>query len=196
MIYLCRHSETHWNREGRLQGHKNSDLTERGEAQARRMGEALAREIADIDAYKIVASPLVRTRHTAEIVCDVLGRDPGGIAFEERIKEISWGDWEGFTRPEIEARWPGAYDRRRENRWEFHPPNGESYAVLTQRVGGWLSDIEESEKVIAISHGAAGRAIRGLYGRMAPEVAVRLEEPQDAFFLLSGGSIREIPVDI
>lgn len=108
--------------------------------------------------------------------------------------EISWGDWEGHTRPEIEQRWPGIYDRRRENKWEFQPPNGESYALLTERVGTWLKDVSEDEKLIAISHGASGRAIRGLYGKMAPGDAIGLAEPQDAFFLLSQGSIQEIPV--
>ena len=158
------------------------------------MGAALRREIAGIEEYKLVASPLTRTRQTAEIVCDAIGRPHSEISFDKRIMEISWGDWEGHTRPEIEQRWPGIYDRRRENKWEFQPPNGESYALLTERVGTWLKDVSEDEKLIAISHGASGRAIRGLYGKMAPGDAIGLTEPQDAFFLLSQGSIQEIPV--
>lgn len=160
------------------------------------MGEALHREIRDIGDYTLISSPLSRTRQTAEIVCGVIGRDPGRIQFEDLVKEISWGDWEGMTRPEIEAKWPGIYDRRRENRWEFQPPNGESYARLTARVGNWLSAVSEDEKLIVITHGASGRAIRGLYGKMPPEVAVRLEEPQDAFFRMSHGEIQEIPVEL
>ena len=39
-----------------------------------------------------------------------------------------------------------------------------------------------------------GRAIRGLYGKMAPGDAIGLAEPQDAFFLLSQGSIQKISV--
>lgn len=196
MIYLCRHAETEWNREGRLQGQRDSELTERGLGQARRLGLALKREVADIDSYTLLASPLIRTRHTAEIVSEAIGRDPTRIEFDDRLKEISWGEWEGFTRPEIEAKWPGIYDRRRRNKWEFQPPSGESYAQLTLRVGGWLEQTTEHDKLIVISHGASGRAIRGLYGNIAPEVAVKLEEPQDAFFLLSAGAIQEISVDL
>ncbi|MEC7655255.1 MAG: histidine phosphatase family protein [Pseudomonadota bacterium] len=196
MIYLCRHSETEWNREGRLQGHKNSDLTERGRAQAQRMGQAFHREIVDIDSFTLIASPLTRTRQTAEIVCDAIGRDHDQIRFDDRLKEISWGDWEGYTRPEIEDRWPGIYDRRRVNKWEFQPPNGESYALLSHRVGAWLAEISEDQNLIVVSHGAAGRVIRGVYGNMAPGVAIGLTEPQDAFFLLSKGAIQEIPVSL
>ena len=194
MIYLCRHSETVWNREGRLQGHKNSELTNLGEVQARRMGEALRREILEIEDYALVASPLSRTRRTAEIICDAIGRDLQQITFDDRLKEISWGDWEGCTRTEIEGRWPGIYAKRRENKWEFQPPNGESYALLTRRVGQWLDEITEMDKLIVVTHGAAGRAIRGLYGRMPPGAAIGLEEPQDAFFFLSGGDIKKIAV--
>ncbi len=159
------------------------------------MGEALKREIDGIDAYQLIASPLSRTRKTAEIVCEVIGHDHYKITLDDRLMEISWGAWEGFTRPQIEARWPGIYDRRRKNKWEFCPPSGESYALLSERVGGWLKDITETDKLIVVTHGAAGRAIRGVYGRMPPGAAIGLGEPQDAFFLLSRGKITEIPVD-
>ena len=159
------------------------------------MGEALKREIDGIDDYQLIASPLSRTRKTAEIVCEVIGRDHDKITLDDRLMEISWGAWEGFTRPQIEARWPGIYDRRRKNKWEFCPPSGESYALLSERVGGWLKDITETDKLIVVTHGAAGRAIRGVYGRMPPGAAIGLGEPQDAFFLLSRGKITEIPVD-
>ena len=79
------------------------------------MGEAFKREIDGIDDYQLIASPLSRTRKTAEIVCEVIGRDHDKITLDDRLMEISWGEWEGFTPSEIEARWPGIYDRRREN---------------------------------------------------------------------------------
>ena len=194
MIYLCRHSETVWNREGRLQGHKNSELTSLGEVQARRIGEALKREIIEIQDYVLVASPLSRTRRTAEIICGAIGRDLHHITFDARLKEISWGDWEGYTGQEIEERWPGVYAERRKNKWKFQPPNGESYALLTQRVGEWLDEVTETDKLIVVTHGAAGRAIRGIYSRMTPGAAIGLEAPQDAFFFLSGGDITKIAV--
>ena len=158
------------------------------------MGEALKREITEITDYALVASPLSRTRRTAEIICDAIDRDLQQITFDDRLKEISWGDWEGCTRTEIEERWPGIYAKRRENKWEFQPPNGENYALLTRRVGEWLNEVTEMDKLIVVTHGASGRAIRGLYARMTTGAAIGLEEPQDAFFLLSGGDITKIAV--
>ena len=196
MIYLCRHSETEWNREGRLQGHKNSELTEHGRAQAFNMGRVLRRQIDDIEAFTLLCSPLTRTKQTAEIICDVIGRSYEEIRFDDRLKEISWGDWEGHTRTEIENKWPGIYDRRREDKWQFQPPNGESYALLSNRVQKWLADTSEDDKLIVVSHGAAGRAIRGVYCKMEEGAAIGLSEPQDAFFCLSKGDIQEIPVKI
>lgn len=195
MIYLVRHSETVWNREGRLQGHRDAPLTERGEQQARRMGAALKRTVVPLAEYTIVASPLGRTRRTAELICGELGVDPATIAFDERLMEIRWGDWEGHTRPEIEQRWPGELARRRTQRWDYTPPNGESYAMLTDRVGDWLAAIDDDARLIVVTHGAAGRMIKGLYARLDREIAMGLTEPQDAFFRFSAGRIEEIAVD-
>ena len=135
-------------------------------------------------------------RQTAEIVCDAIGRDHDQIRFDDRLKEISWGDWEGYTRPEIEDRWPGIYDRRRVNKWEFQPPNGESYALLSHRVGAWLAEISRRPEPDRCVAWCRRPVIRGVYGNMAPGVAIGLTEPQDAFFLLSKGAIQEIPVSL
>ena len=171
-------------------------MTERGRAQAFRMGQVLRRHIDNIEAFTLLSSPLTRTKQTAEIVCDAIDRSYEEIRFDDRLKEISWGNWEGHTRTEIESKWPGIYDRRRENKWEFQPPNGESYALLSNRVEKWLAETSEDDKLIVISHGASGRAIRGVYGKMEPGAAIGLSEPQDAFFLLSMGDIQEITVKI
>ena len=55
--------------------------------------------------------------------------------------------------------------------------------LLSHRVGAWLAEISEDQNLIVVSHGAAGRVIRGVYGNMAPGVAIGLTELQDAFFL-------------
>ena len=74
MIYLVRHGETEWNRIGRMQGHLDAPLTMRGEAQARAVGETLCE--LGVDGFHMVASPLGRTRATAAIIAQALGRDP------------------------------------------------------------------------------------------------------------------------
>ena len=194
-MYLCRHSETVWNREGRLQGQNNSPLTDHGYRQAENLGRTLKRKIKRLEEFPLIASPLKRTRQTAEIVCTIIARDPSTILYEDRLMEISWGDWEGYTKPEIENRWPGVFDRRRNNKWEFQPPNGESYAELSERIASWLANVSEADNLIVITHGATGRAIRQLYGQISTSEAINLGEPQDALFLLSNGNISEVLID-
>src|SRR3954463_8140677 len=75
-LYMLRHGETAWNTERRMQGTKNSALTERGRAQALAMGRALKLELArDPGPTVFLRSPLGRTRETSEIVGRELGID-------------------------------------------------------------------------------------------------------------------------
>ena len=67
-LYLLRHGETQWNTERRMQGTRNSDLTERGRAQAAAMGRALARELALEERPTIfLRSPLGRVREIQRV---------------------------------------------------------------------------------------------------------------------------------
>ncbi len=99
MIYLLRHGETEWNREGRLQGHGDSPLTERGMAQAVAMGGAVRRAVVeageDPAAYTLVSSPLGRALATARCVSAVLGSDPAALVEEPRLMEHGFGAGQG-----------------------------------------------------------------------------------------------------
>lgn len=77
-----------------MQGQWNSDLNELGREQADRNGRFLA----SLDIEHIVASPLDRTRQTAEIINQHLNLD---ITYDERIMEWHCGDWSGEMRDEV-----------------------------------------------------------------------------------------------
>src|SRR5437016_4548078 len=97
-LYYIRHGETDWNREGRLQGQREIPINANGRAQARRCGEILhdllARE--PQTTLDFVASPLGRARATMELARVALGLDPQSYRVDERLTEISFGNWEGF----------------------------------------------------------------------------------------------------
>jgi broad specificity phosphatase PhoE len=190
VIYLVRHGETEWNRAGRMQGQLDSPLTERGQAQARAVGETLAGLTNGGDGLVMVASPLGRTMATAALIAEALG--PTNIATDERIMEMSWGDWDGMTHPEIETHSPGELDRRKAGRWDHQPPGGESYATTALRVAGFLADVDPEQPLVVVSHGGTGRVIRGLYGKLSQDEMLILEQPQDAFHLLRNGQIGRI----
>jgi probable phosphoglycerate mutase len=100
-IYLVRHGETVWNREGRVQGHLDSPLTTRGLVQARRAGDTLRGLIDDPQEYTLLTSPLGRARQTAAIVAEIVGWGSGACRQDPELREMSWGEWEGLTTEEI-----------------------------------------------------------------------------------------------
>jgi probable phosphoglycerate mutase len=186
-LYLIRHGETAFNVEGRYQGQQDSPLTARGRAQARRHGILLKALIGAPEAWRMVASPLGRTLATARIICAELGRPEGAIETDARLKEIAFGEWEGLTAREIEARYPDAWAAWEADRWHHLRPGGESYAQLAARIGAFLRDAEVD--AIVVGHGGAGRVLRGLYGRLAQDEILTLDEPQDAIFRLNQGTV-------
>ncbi len=91
LIYLLRHGQTRFNAEQRLQGRCNSELTDKGEAQAIAMGRRLAGELADPARWTVYASPLGRARQTAQLVCEQLGLAADRIVWDDRLMELGMG---------------------------------------------------------------------------------------------------------
>lgn len=92
-LYLMRHGETDWNREGRLQGQKDIPLNENGIAQMQRLGERLRDLSFCVD--KIISSPLVRAAKSAEIVSEYIGFHKS-IVYDRDFLERSFGKAEGM----------------------------------------------------------------------------------------------------
>jgi len=173
-IIALRHGETAYNAESRLQGQLDIPLNARGRDQARSIGKALGAgagaEIREIDAANaFFASPLVRARETMDIVRDAMGLAPGRYKLDARLKELSFGAWEGMTWREIEARDPGGIRTRRKDKWNFAPPDGESYAMLAERLRPWLSRL--TGDTFVVSHGGVARALMTLIAGVAPAKA-------------------------
>ena len=187
-IFLVRHGETEWNRARRIQGWSDSPLTVRGIAQAVAIGHRLHTlpEIADA---AIVASPIGRARRTAEIIAECLGRT-APPRFDDRLREISLGSWDGLDRAEIRTRIGARFE---EFEWYFDTPDGERYDGFAGRIAEWLREVGDGP-VIAVSHGVVTRVLRGLYAGLPRADALRLPVPQDSIFRLAGGTIEEIVV--
>jgi probable phosphoglycerate mutase len=198
-IYLFRHGETVWNAEKRAQGHLDSPLTEAGRAQARAMGLALGQELArggyHPPTIAVRASPLGRVRETLIIAAEAAGLVHDETCHDHRLREMSWGDWDGLNGPEIEARWPGAMAARREDHWNYCPPNGESYVMAAERARLALDDIVAlaADKPVAVfAHGGIGRVLRGLFLSAPQADILKMDQPQDAFYRLHRGAAERI----
>ena len=189
MIYLVRHGQTEFNKAGRLQGHVDSPLTELGLRQAAAVGALLKDLTGGGTGWRIVSSPLGRARRTAEIIAEALGI--GEIENEPRLIELSWGAWDGRLRAELKAEYPEAFGK---TGWAFHAPTGETYAQVRARMESWLGALppEPDRRVIAVSHGVAGRVLRGVYGDLPEGVVPGQDAPQDAVYRLQDGAIERI----
>ena len=188
-MFLVRHGETEFNLVRRYQGWLDSPLTERGVAQARAIGRRLA-EMPEAAAAGIVASPTGRARRTAELIRAELGGD-AGIDFDERLREISIGSWDGLDRAEIATRVPGIFDGDGRWEWYFQTPDGETYDGFAGRIADWLAAIAGRDAIV-VTHGIVTRVLRGLYAGLPRAVALRLPVPQDRFYRLADGRIDEI----
>ena len=188
-LYMLRHGETAWNTERRMQGAKNSDLTERGRAQARAMGRALKAELAREPGLTIfLRSPLGRVRETSEIVGGELELDPSLWRDDPRLAELGYGDWEGFSWKEIEVTHPTALADWRADPHGFSPPGGETHFELRRRSTAVLADIAALQtRTVVVGHGVSGAVVRGLNLGLDARAMFVLEKPQDAFFRLLAG---------
>lgn len=189
MIYLVRHGQTAFNAEGRLQGHVDSPLTELGRAQAAQAGAALKRLTGGGEGWRIISSPLGRARDTAEAIRAALAAPE--VEIDARLIELSWGDWDGGLRADLKARHPEAFG---ETGWAFTAPIGEAYEAAQARLHDWLSTLppEPERRIIAVSHGVAGRLLRGVYAGLSKPDTLAQQVPQDACFRLSGGGIKRL----
>lgn len=193
-LYMLRHGETAWNTERRMQGARNSDLTERGRAQAQAMGRALKAELArEPQPTLFLRSPLGRVLDTSEIVGRELGLDPVEWRDDPRLVELGYGDWEGQSWKEIEATRPNALVDWKADPHGFTPPGGETHAELRARSTAVLSDIIASQaRTVIVGHGVSGAVLRGLNLGLSAEAMFVLEKPQDAFFRLLAGKEERI----
>ena len=155
-ILLVRHGQTKWNVEMRLQGTLDSDLTETGIYQAKKLGERLS----DIEFSKVFASPSGRTMKTAELV---LRNRVSPIITDERLKEMNFGILEGKKVETLDERFKNEIAIMHEDPEIYNPSeyNGETYNELIGRTSNFLDDIisRENGKILVVAHGMSLMAI-------------------------------------
>ncbi|MGE8942723.1 histidine phosphatase family protein [Leptospira interrogans] len=184
-LYFVRHGETDWNAARRLQGQTDISLNAVGRGQAARNGQTLKALIKDPAAVSFIASPLSRTRETMEIVREAMGLDRSAFSFDDRLKEIHFGHWEGLTWSELPDRDPAGYKERMADAFGWCPRGGESYRDLTNRSVSWLQELQGS--AVVVSHGGVSRALRGHLLDLDPREIPDLSVPQDKVLVLRKG---------
>ena len=193
VIYYIRHGETAWNAAGRLQGAQDTALNDLGRSQAVQAGhilaDLLARDGRNRSELPYVASPLLRARTTMELMRGALELPPEHYATDDRLREIGYGKWEGFTLAEMEAADPVFFARRLADKWRVAPEGGETYEAVQQRMSQWHAAVNIDTVVVA--HGGTARALMVALGFETPESAADLPIAQGAVYVFSDGKLRK-----
>jgi glucosyl-3-phosphoglycerate phosphatase len=152
-LILWRHGQTEWNATGRVQGQTDVDLDETGIAQASEAGP----RIADLRPDLVVSSDLRRATRTASVVA---GLTDLPVSTDRRLRERSFGPWEGLTRPEIQAGYPDDFAR-----WgglePIQNPQIETIEAVAERMAIALREVADQVgdgTAVVVTHGAAARA--------------------------------------
>lgn len=140
-IFLIRHGETDWNKQGRFQGREDIELNENGIRQAQNCGRALAGE----NFAAVITSPLSRARRTAEMIAGHLGVN--NIIIEEGIIERDFSKLAGLLPKEREEFYAsGKKDDK------------EPFDQLSKRMFQYIKKYAEEyieQNLIMVSHGAS-----------------------------------------
>ena len=167
VVYLARHGETAWSLSGQHTGITDLPLTDRGEHNARRLGERLK----GLSFAKVFSSPLLRARRTCELAgfgnrAEIVGD----------LVEWNYGEYEGKRTEEIRAKRPD---------WQLFRdgcPGGESPDQIGTRADRVIKRIREVQGNVLIF--SSGHILRVLTARW-----LGLEPLAGKYFLLSTASL-------
>lgn len=171
MIVLVRHGETEWNVEGRLQGHLDSPLTEKGREQVVKLKSVLKHFIFD----EVYASPCKRVRETVGIL-----KPRPLVIYDSRLKEMCAGIYEGVKRKDI----PSELDRY--DNWFFHWEGAESYNDVYLRLLEFSMGrhLEEKKDILLIAHEMVNKIFIGLHLGLDFKRIIQMRQPNGLLWLL------------
>ncbi|RMH60970.1 MAG: histidine phosphatase family protein [Zetaproteobacteria bacterium] len=156
----------------RYRGTVDDPLTPNGRLQMERVWRHIADEI-DI----IVASPLARCAEPARAWAEAR-RIP--YLLEPRLRELAYGDWEGLTAEQIEARWPGMLQRWRDDPSGMCPPGGERPEALQARIMEWWRSVTErfeDGRLLVVAHSGSLRMLLAIILQAPIATTRRLHMP-------------------
>lgn len=155
-LYIVRHGETEWNKAKKLQGWKNSNLTEKGIKGAK----LLSKRLQNVNFDYVYSSPQTRALDTARYI----KKDDEKLIILDEIKEMGFGDWEGLEKEKLEK----LYEEEYYNFWNrphlYKTSSGETFEKLKTRVEIGINKIIENggENILLVSHGVVIKTIQAM----------------------------------
>ncbi|MDD3026593.1 MAG: histidine phosphatase family protein [Erysipelotrichaceae bacterium] len=181
-LLITRHSKTIWNEQRRLQGRKDSKLTQKGIEEARILGEFLKGEQIDV----IYSSPINRAYQTAQMIFP--DRE---IITDDRLMEMSFGDYEGKSVAEL-VKQKDYHDLWHNPSLDSRLPHGESYREIKERLQSFYEEIKTrhaSQTVFVVTHGMAFIVLQAVIKNLCIEDLTSINQE-----VVRGCSLTEIMV--
>ena len=155
-LFLVRHGRSTWNCEGRIQGHRNPELSLDGRRACRKLARGIRSRFGPFSKKTdvLISSSLRRARQTAEVLSETLGLP---VQTRTNLREACLGEWEGKTVGEIRRN-----DRKRLVQWYRDPTRvrlkgAESIGAFEKRVtremGMLLSKHKNAGNILIVTHG-------------------------------------------
>jgi len=139
------------------------------------------------ETVKDLAMPEVRKAMGVELAREALGLPPDGFRLDDRLSEISFGDWEGCTLAQLQTRDPQRLAAREHDKFRFVPPNGESYQSVTKRMGEWYDGL--TRDTVTAAHGGTARGLIAHLRIAQAAAAPLIDIAQGVVYVFAGGTI-------
>jgi 2,3-bisphosphoglycerate-dependent phosphoglycerate mutase len=172
-LIIVRHGQTQWNLKLIRQGHLDSPLTEMGLAQAKALGERLARETFTA----LYSSDLGRAVQTAQMIAEATGHK---LVTDARLRERHLGIFQGLNGDELREKYPEEYRLHRTMGPSYVIPGGESVQQQVARNVDYLTEIAAKhlgETIVVVTHGGV------LSGFFRHALSIPLEAPRRFEFM-------------
>ena len=152
MIYLVRHGQTEWNLQGRMQGHLDSPLTDKGKMQVIEVTKKLGLIGAYAELPRVISSPLPRARYTASEIVKGASYANFHLSYSEvpALRERCYGEWEGKVLAEVKE--TPEWTEYQRNRWEYDGCGVEPYYKFYERVREFWNLVPFHASVIVVCH--------------------------------------------
>ncbi|MBM7715789.1 histidine phosphatase family protein [Siminovitchia sp. FSL H7-0308] len=161
-LYFIRHAQTEWNVAGKVQGRRDSGLTEKGVEDARLLGE----KFKEIDWQAVYTSPSKRAVRTLELIH---GESFSSYTVDGRLIEMDLGDLEGKTMEEIKELYPEQYHHYWHQPSKYVHTSGENFYEVKDRVEALVKELlstYESGHVCIITHGVVVKMVQLIFRQL------------------------------
>ncbi|MBV9419112.1 MAG: histidine phosphatase family protein [Alphaproteobacteria bacterium] len=182
-LYVVRHGETEDNVSQTITAQADSPLTARGRAQGAAKGPILRALADDLATLAFIASPLHRACVTMELMRQGAGLSAVPYATDHRLQEMNFGDW---------TKLPEGEDRRvkggptAHTEWSLACPNGESEAMVHDRVGRFLQTL--ARDCVIVTHARVIAMIRSHVLDLSPAQTMEYEPSNAGVLRLAHGT--------